>query len=167
MYMELLPQTLLNSSAAVLDGSDPGPLGGYEGFLLTKQERALARELRPIVLLKTHKTASSTLANLLHRMADWRGMRVMLPVPGASYLGWPEHFPGRRPEDENPAHQYGLIAAHAVWSPRMLGWVRPRRVKRRPVATKRVDVHDPSCGGLSEAFAQGGRPQRTQLSKDA
>jgi len=73
--------------------------------------------LPPLLYLKTHKTGSSTLTNLIHRMADRRNLSIMLPsgIRGP-FLGYPLAFPG---EDNAlyygpPTHQFDIICDHAV-----------------------------------------------------
>jgi hypothetical protein len=104
------------------------PLGGCDGFLLTSDQQKIHWNLsQPIIFLKTHKTGSSTLANIFYRMADWRGLNCMLPMEkegvDGQYLNYPGPFPGGD-RDDKPMHQYDMIAAHAVWSPKMLDWVK-------------------------------------------
>ena len=56
-------------------------------------------EVHRVVLVKTHKTGSSTLANILYRFGESRGLNFMLPKDDLR-LGWPGAFPGsyeRRP----------------------------------------------------------------------
>ena len=43
-----------------------------------------------ILFLKTHKTGSSTIANIFFRYGDWRNLTFALP--GATLLGWPGRF---------------------------------------------------------------------------
>ena len=117
---------------------DPGPLGGIDGFKLSQVQQAKHRSIPAIIFVKTHKTASSTIANLFNRMADWRGMRVMTPPDDRFMLNWPNEFPGERDNEERPQHQYGLISAHAVFSPAMIDWVweKPKviTILREPVS---------------------------------
>lgn len=68
-------------------------------------------------MIKTHKTASSTLAAILNRLVDWRGLRKMVPGPGDKlsgphFLGWPGDFPGLH--QPLPSHQFDVIDNHAV-----------------------------------------------------
>lgn len=59
----------------------PGPLGGVDACSgrLTAEERAAHAHLRPLIFIKTHKTAGSTLAGIVHRMGDWRNLSFQLP----------------------------------------------------------------------------------------
>lgn len=75
-----------------------------------------AHVLPSLALLKTHKTGSSTLANILHRLGDRRNMTFMVPTDNV-HLGWPREFPG---DDEiekygPPRHQFDIIANHGVF----------------------------------------------------
>jgi hypothetical protein len=109
---------------------DPSrPMGGCGGFLLTSDQMKndlMNWPLAPIIFLKTHKTGSSTLTNIFYRMADWRGLKCMLPKRATGvdgqYLNYPDPFPGIR--EDAPHHQYDMIAAHAVFAPEMFNWMK-------------------------------------------
>lgn len=45
-----------------------------------------------VVFIKTHKTASSTVTNILNRYADLRELTVALPSMGDSRFAWPRKF---------------------------------------------------------------------------
>lgn len=75
-------------------------------------------DLPPIGFIKTHKTGGSTIANILHRLGDARGLRFLLPADNI-WLGWPEPFPGRwagQQKGETPNHQFDVICNHAVFN---------------------------------------------------
>lgn len=94
-----------------------------------------AGECRRIALIKTHKTGSSTLANIIYRFGENRSLRFMLPRDDLR-LGWPGSFPGEvamrhhvkskaipgfgsHPKGgaEENAGSYDVIAFHAVFNP--------------------------------------------------
>lgn len=87
-------------------------LDGYDGFL----SGSLANIMRPVVFVKTHKTGSSTLANIMHRLGDIRDMRFLLPVMDNMFLGWPSAFPGRGVEEPSLGAPVDLIVNHAVYN---------------------------------------------------
>ena len=45
-----------------------------------------------VVFLKTHKTGSSTITNLLNRFADIHDLRILLPRDGLFRFLWPSRF---------------------------------------------------------------------------
>lgn len=91
-----------NETKLELNGSSSGPLGGEGGFLLSAEQRKEHTDLgHSIVFVKTHKTASTTIAQIFYRMADWRGLKVMLPTDvgsGGVNLNWPHDVPWPRLE---------------------------------------------------------------------
>lgn len=105
---------------------DQGPMGGVEHFGLTAEQReAHATTLPSIVFIKTHKTGSSTLTNILHRMGDWRNLTFQNPWDN-THLGWPNLYPGR--SQPSPNHQFDLVVNHMVWNPKLV----TQYVKRHP-----------------------------------
>jgi len=82
----------------------------------------------PILYLKTHKTGSSTLTGIIHRMGDRRNLTFMLPKD-AGHLGYPGPFPGKNGTSEFglPQHQYDVICNHAVLNTAsMYAYLKPR-----------------------------------------
>jgi len=84
--------------------------------------------IAPIAFVKTHKTASSTLANIFHRLGEKHDARFVLPIDSVR-LGWPDEiFPGSRNVERlgPPEHQYDIIANHAVYdSIQMRAYLKP------------------------------------------
>mmetsp|Transcript_30151 Transcript_30151/g.65869 ORF Transcript_30151/g.65869 Transcript_30151/m.65869 type:complete len:356 (+) Transcript_30151:66-1133(+) len=96
--------------------------------------------LTSLIYLKTRKTGSSTLANIVHRFGECRGWAFLLPENSA-WLGWPGAFPG----EENakragpPDGHFNAIVNHAVFSESLMrSYVQPEpfflSVVRDPVA---------------------------------
>lgn len=85
-----------------------------------------ARPCPPILYIKTHKTGSSTMANIIHRMIERRNLTVMFPSDGA-LLGYPFDFPGRAQISlyGQPDHQFDVICNHAVYNPLMYSYLKP------------------------------------------
>jgi len=50
---------------------------------------------RSMAFIKTHKTGSSTVANMVWRWVNSRDLKRMVPRTGKN-LGWPDMFPGKR-----------------------------------------------------------------------
>lgn len=48
--------------------------------------------VRSIAFVKTHKTGSSTITNILNRFADLRELNVALPAMGDVRFAWPRKF---------------------------------------------------------------------------
>jgi len=107
---------------------------------------ALSGEQRatpPMGFIKTHRTGSSTLASIVHRIGNERNMTFVLPSgeKHANALGWPAAFPGVEALAFNgaPMHQFDIICNNAVFnSQRMKEYLKPSpvffTVLRSPVA---------------------------------
>ncbi|XP_069776045.1 galactose-3-O-sulfotransferase 2-like isoform X2 [Narcine bancroftii] len=65
-----------------------------------------------VVFLKTHKSASSTVLNILYRFGDSRNLTFALPV--ANHLGFPNLFQARfvKGFDPNRNKEYNIICNH-------------------------------------------------------
>jgi len=74
-------------------------------------------EVRRVVLVKTHKTGSSTLANILFRFGEARNLSFVLPDDDIR-LGWPGRFPGRFSEKlyGRPVSEFDMVVNHAVFN---------------------------------------------------
>ncbi|KAJ7379642.1 galactose-3-O-sulfotransferase 1 [Desmophyllum pertusum] len=70
-----------------------------------------------IAFLKTHKTGSSTLTNILNRYADLRELNMALPAPHLYRFGWPGYFHWRAVDlwrlNGEPAH---VLCNHARYN---------------------------------------------------
>jgi len=80
---------------------------------LPAEPPTLSQSIPSIGLLKTHKTASSTMASILNRVTDARQLQKMYPAD-LIHLGWPGAFPG--PGQPPPSHQFDIISNHAVYN---------------------------------------------------
>ena len=69
------------------------------------------KEKKNILLLKTHKTGSSTLQNIIYRYGDVRDLTFALPVTDV-YMGCPDKF---KPSFAipSPTGEYNILANHA------------------------------------------------------
>lgn len=107
---------------------------------------ALSGEQRatpPMGFIKTHRTGSSTLSSIIHRIGDQRNLSFVLPAGDkhANALGWPGAFPGVEALAFNgaPMHQFDIVCNNAVFnSQRMKEYLKPSplffTVLRSPVA---------------------------------
>jgi hypothetical protein len=85
--------------------------------------------LQPILFLKTHKTGSSTVTNIIQRMGERHNMSFMLPQEEGDWLlGYPHNFPGNEAMllHGPPNHQFDIICDHAVLNiPLMYSYLKP------------------------------------------
>jgi len=116
-----------------------------------------AQEITTIGFVKTHRTGSSTLANIIHRFGEARNLSFVLPAGDTANplgLGWPDTFPG--PEAAAaygvPRHQFNIICNNAVFNyHRMREYLSLEpfffTVVRQPVATtlSSLDFFAPPC----------------------
>lgn len=73
-------------------------------------------EQHRIVFIKTHKTGSSTLANVMYRFGEKRKLKFMLPVDDLR-LGWPQPFPGNYVHQTNVTNEeFDIVAHHSVFN---------------------------------------------------
>ncbi|EGD80326.1 hypothetical protein PTSG_10581 [Salpingoeca rosetta] len=83
---------------------------------------------KKFVYIKTHKTGSSTIANIFHRFANKHGLHLALPKDDTFY-SWP--YLGKTQIlnsiwNYNPPKTYdGLCSAHVRYSPEALGTLVP------------------------------------------
>jgi len=72
----------------------------------------------PLLYLKTHKTGSDTVLNLIYHLGDRRNLSFMMPQPKNNVwnLGYKEAFPGEAAALRYgpPKHQFDIICHHAV-----------------------------------------------------
>ena len=68
-----------------------------------------------VVFLKTHKTGSSTILNILQRYSDHRNLSMVLPgLPEANHkLGWPNMFTNKYVFEHEEGRKYNVFANHA------------------------------------------------------
>ncbi|NXX74992.1 G3ST2 sulfotransferase, partial [Urocolius indicus] len=86
-----------------------------------RQEELLAAPCRArtnVMFLKTHKTAGSTVLNLLFRFAERRRLTVALPAQQLLHLGYPRPFLARFVEDfESIGRNYNIMGNHLRFNP--------------------------------------------------
>lgn len=68
-----------------------------------------------IVLLKTHKTGSSTIQNILYRFGDSHDLKFALPLAGKNYFCFNENFSRTCVAPLPRGYQYNVLANHARW----------------------------------------------------
>ncbi|EDO48204.1 predicted protein, partial [Nematostella vectensis] len=76
-----------------------------------------------VVFLKTHKTGSSTITNILHRYGEKHDLIFALPAEGKNRLGWPWFF------QQNHVKQYNvtpnILCSHARYNKAVLTSLMP------------------------------------------
>ena len=81
-----------------------------------------------ILFLKTHKTGSSTIANIFFRYGDLRNLTFALP--GATLLGWPNrfqvYFPFRLQTKQTP----NILCSHSRFNKKPMNWLFPKRTSK-------------------------------------
>ncbi|XP_055522307.1 galactose-3-O-sulfotransferase 2-like [Leucoraja erinacea] len=82
---------------------------------MTQRERSLEKPCRPkthLFFLKTHKTASSTVLNIMYRFGEARNLTFALPV--AYQFGYPQLFDTRTVKSYNAKNnqEYHIICNH-------------------------------------------------------
>ncbi|XP_076999355.1 galactose-3-O-sulfotransferase 2-like [Tamandua tetradactyla] len=97
-----------------------------------------------LMFLKTHKTASSTVLNILFRFAERHNLSVALPAGGRFHLGYPWLFLARYVEgskQDGPGHQrrFNVMCNHLRFNPSEVQKVMPNdtfyfSILRNPVA---------------------------------
>lgn len=100
----------------------------YERAPTRIQTRSLP-SIPPILYAKTHKTGSSTMAGIIHRMGDQRNLTFMLPSMNNVNLGYHGRFLWENGSFYYglPQHQYDVICNHAVLnSALMYAYLKPR-----------------------------------------
>ncbi|XP_032616919.2 galactose-3-O-sulfotransferase 2 [Hylobates moloch] len=65
-----------------------------------------------IMFLKTHKTASSTVLNILYRFAETHNLSVALPAGSRVHLGYPWRFLARYVEGVGSQQQFNIMCNH-------------------------------------------------------
>ncbi|NXU57446.1 G3ST2 sulfotransferase, partial [Turnix velox] len=79
-----------------------------------------------VMFLKTHKTASSTILNIMFRFAERYNLTVALPANKLAHLGYPETFRARFVEDFQARGQnYNIMCSHLRFNPKEVQKVMP------------------------------------------
>ena len=99
-------------------------------------------EAYPVYFMKTHKTGSSTLQNIIYRYALTYNLTVGLPKGDEVYLC--KHRPIKANCTDEPDGNYQVIANHHVWS-RFID-------KALPTAKKITILRDPITQTISAWF---------------
>ncbi|NWU97574.1 G3ST2 sulfotransferase, partial [Upupa epops] len=69
------------------------------------------------MFLKTHKTASSTILNILFRFAERYNLTVALPADQLVHLGYPETFQANFVEEFQVGKNYNIMCNHLRFNP--------------------------------------------------
>ncbi|KAL9981527.1 hypothetical protein ACROYT_G010237 [Oculina patagonica] len=80
-----------------------------------------------ILFLKTHKTGSSTIANIFFRYGDMRNLTFALPQ--ATLLGWPTRFQVSFPfrlQSKSP----NILCSHARFNKKPMNWLFPKATSK-------------------------------------
>lgn len=144
----------------VLGALDPHSSASHEAAVVGDTTKTLP----PIGFVKTHRTASSTVANIIHRLGDSRDLTFFLPSGGkghANGLGWPSRFPGPDAAAFNgaPMHQFDAILNNAVYNDQeMRAYLRPSpfffTTIRRPAAQLQSAFGAFAPPGMKNAWAE-------------
>ncbi|XP_067394770.1 galactose-3-O-sulfotransferase 2-like [Emydura macquarii macquarii] len=96
--------------------------GGAGGDALAHRLPAISNSSRPtackpkthVVFLKVHKSASSTVMNILFRFGEMHNLTFALPINGASQLGYPHYFLAEFVEGFSPrnASDFNILCHH-------------------------------------------------------
>lgn len=65
-----------------------------------------------VMFLKTHKTASSSVLNVLYRFAETHNLSVALPAGSNYHLGYPYLFLARYVEDTKSHRRFNIMCNH-------------------------------------------------------
>lgn len=107
----------------------------------------------PLAFIKTHRTGSSSIANIIYRLGDERSLSFLLPTGDeAQALGWPGPFPGPDLEAK-PTHSFDIICNEAVFAEEhMRRFLKPSplffTVLRQPLSQLQssFEFFNPPCG---------------------
>jgi len=104
-----------------------------------KSKKTCDKPKTDVLFLKTHKTGSSTITNILNRYADKNDLKVLLPEGEKYYtFHWPNKF--RLRSSVNYFEQPNMLANHARYSRKSTNLVFPREttmyisILRHPVS---------------------------------
>ena len=93
-----------------------------------EETAASCKPVNNILFLKTHKTGSSTLTNILNRYGDKRDLLFALPLKGTYHFYWPRPFRlryamafGREPN---------ILCNHARYNKAPMHWLFPKETTR-------------------------------------
>lgn len=101
--------------------------------------------VKRFIFIKTHKTGSSTITNLLFRQALRYDLRTVLPLAGRNRLNWPNQFDCSHIQGDCKPN-YDAINLHFIWRPETAQMIRRLIPGNVPVFTI---VRDPVSHFLS------------------
>ena len=96
---------------------NPTPEGKVTDIIrsLNKYKTTCGRPTTEAIFLKTHKTGSSTIINIIQRYASNHNLKIALPHP-SHFLGWPYRFnPSRHVFEYSDGVAYNFICNHAKY----------------------------------------------------
>ena len=164
-----------------LCGPPGSGLAGLESLRLGKREDSRPTALRSspsqlgdqadgppvtnVMFLKTHKTASSTVLNILYRFAETHNLSAALPAGGRFHLGYPWLFLARYvegAEQGGPRQRFNIMCNHLRFNPpEVRGAGLPGASSWRRVSRGWAPWGRGSGAGL--AGPRGGAPRRAGL----
>ena len=77
-------------------------------------ERKQCKPVKNVIFLKTHKTGSSTIINIMQRFAHRNNLTVALPDKN-HFLGWPNLFHESYVFEHTKNKTYNIICNHAIF----------------------------------------------------
>ncbi|XP_015745346.1 galactose-3-O-sulfotransferase 2 isoform X2 [Python bivittatus] len=92
----------------------------------TKQKHPskICQPITNVMFLKTHKTASSTILNILYRFSEKHSLTVALPYGNEPHLGYPRHFHASYVEEfKTLGNKFNIMANHLRFN-----WQQVRRI---------------------------------------
>ncbi|XP_072098495.1 galactosylceramide sulfotransferase-like [Mobula birostris] len=119
MFLFIVLYTMYNDhSASPLQCARPGP-PSHSGTPAACSPRW------NLLFLKTHKTGSSTILNILLRFAERRGLSVALPAGGRHDFAYPNPFSHRAVAGFTPDSCFNLVASHMRFEPGEVSRLQP------------------------------------------
>ena len=85
---------------------------------ITRSDRK-CKPAKNVIFLKTHKTGSSTIINIMQRYAHRHDLKVALPGV-EHFLGWPHPFQKKFVFEYSPGKKYNIICNHARFNKRRM-----------------------------------------------
>ncbi|KAM6441933.1 galactose-3-O-sulfotransferase 2 isoform 2-T2 [Liasis olivaceus] len=89
-----------------------------------KHPSKICQPITNVMFLKTHKTASSTILNILYRFSEKHGLTVALPYGNEPHLGYPRRFHASYVEEfKTLGNKFNIMANHLRFN-----WQQVRRI---------------------------------------
>jgi len=100
-----------------------------EGYMVMSGQHKLPWQMKADVnmpsigFIKTHRSAGSSITNILQRIGDARDLAFVLPADGTD-LGWPRGLSDTAlvGASESRKHQFDIICNHAVYNDKHMHW---------------------------------------------